>query len=54
MIAKIWKKLLLLILLIACLFNIVIKILNKNSLKQEIQASAQYMQEQTVENKINN
>lgn len=49
MIAKIWKKLLLFILLIACLFNIVIKIVNKSSLNQELQSSAQYIETQQQE-----
>ncbi len=53
MIAKIWKKLLLLVLIIACLFNIVIKLVKKNTLKGELQASAQYIQEQKIENEIN-
>ena len=53
MVAKIWKKLLLFVVLIACLFNVVIKIVNKNSLEQELQASAQYVQKQEIENKIN-
>lgn len=53
MIAKIWKKLLLFILLIACLFNVVIKIVNKNSLKQELESSAQYIQQEQIENEIN-
>lgn len=52
MIAKIWKKVLLFILLVACLFNIVNKIVRKNSLEQELQASAQYIQEQEKENRI--
>lgn len=52
MIAKIWKKVLLFILLVACLFNIVNKIVRKNSLEQELQSSAQYVQEQEKENRI--
>ena len=36
MIAKIWQKLGLIILIIACLFNIVTKIVTKVSLQQEI------------------
>lgn len=47
--AKIWKKLLMAILLIACLFNIVNKIVKKYSLRQEVESSIQYMQ-QTNEN----
>ncbi|MFR2534487.1 MAG: hypothetical protein ACLTEH_02370 [Clostridia bacterium] len=46
MVAKIWKKALLFILLIACLFNIVTKLVSKTSLEHELQASAQYVQEQ--------
>ena len=45
MIAKIWKKLLLVILLIACLFNIVSKLVFRNSLEQELNASVQYIQQ---------
>lgn len=55
MIAKIWKKLLLFILLIACLFNIVIKIVNKSSLNQELQSSAQYIEmQQKLEHETTN
>ena len=53
MVAKIWKKLLLFILIVACLFNIVSKIVHKNSLKGELQSSAQYIQNQKAENEIN-
>ncbi len=45
MIAKIWKKLLLFVLIIACLFNVVIKLVKRNTLKEELLASAQYVQE---------
>lgn len=41
--SKIWKKLLLGILIIACLFNVVSKLVKKYSLKEELQASAQYV-----------
>ena len=50
MIAKIWKKLLLFILLIACLFNVVIKIVNKNSLRQELESSSQYIHQEQEKN----
>ena len=43
--AKIWKKLLMAILTIACLFNIVNKIVKKYSLKQEVESSIEYMQQ---------
>lgn len=45
MLGKIWKKILLLIVLIACLFNIVNKLVSKPSLKRELLSSAQYMEE---------
>lgn len=54
MIAKIWKKLLLFILIVACLFNVVIKLVNKNSLKQELESSAQYIQSQQINNNVIN
>ena len=38
MLAKIWKKVLLVICIIACLFNITYKIVNKTSLKIELQS----------------
>ena len=43
--AKIWKKLLLAILIIACLFNVVSKIVKRYSLKDELESAAQYMEE---------
>lgn len=52
MIAKIWKKLLLFILIIACLFNIVIKLVRKNSLEYELKSSAQYIKEKQIKNEI--
>lgn len=44
MASKVWKKLLFLILIIACLFNITLKLVQRNSFKQELQSSAQYIQ----------
>lgn len=44
MASKVWKKLLFLILIIACLFNITLKLFQRNSFKQELQSSAQYVQ----------
>ena len=43
--AKIWKKLLLAILILACLFNIVTKLVKRYSLKNELQSTVQYMEE---------
>lgn len=44
MASKIWKKVLFIILIIACLFNITIKLVKRNSFKGELQSSAQYIQ----------
>ena len=40
--AKIWKKLLLVILIIACLFNVVSKLVKRFTLKEELQASREF------------
>ncbi len=50
MLAKNWKQIGFVILIIAILFNITIKLINKSSLKSEIQNSAQYMLEQEENN----
>ena len=44
MVSKVWKKLLFIILVIACLFNITLKLVQRNSFKDELQSSAQYVQ----------
>lgn len=46
MIAKYWKKIGLVILIFACLINIMYKLINKVSLNTELKATAQYMYEQ--------
>jgi Na+/alanine symporter len=48
--AKIWKKLLLAILILACLFNIVTKLVKRYSLKNELQSTVQYMEEKKENN----
>ena len=45
MASKIWKKLLFIILIIVCLFNITLKLVQRNSFKSELQSSAQYIQD---------
>lgn len=55
MASKIWKKFLFIILIIACLFDITIKLVQRNSFKSELQSSAEYVQnlmssEETTEN----
>lgn len=52
MIAKVWKKVLLFVLIIACLFNIVNKLVHKASLERELESSAQYIQEQQLKNAL--
>ena len=44
MLAKIWKKLLMFILIIACLCNVITKFVKKSSLKDELLTSARYVQ----------
>ncbi len=44
MLAKIWKKLLLFILIVMCLFNVITKFVKKSTLKEELLASAKYIQ----------
>ena len=43
MIAKYWKKLGLIILVIACLFNIVSKIVKRTPIKEQLIQTAQYV-----------
>lgn len=45
MASKVWKKLLFIILIVACLFDITIKLVQRNSFKSELQSSAQYVHE---------
>ncbi len=53
MLAKYWKKIGLFILIVACIFNIMNKFVHKMSLKDELEASATYVnqQNQDEENK---
>ena len=46
MLAKIWKKLLLAVLIVACLFNVTAKIVKRYSLKDELESTATYLEEQ--------
>ena len=49
MLQKNWKKIGMLILIIACIFNIMGKLIHKLSLNKEMLYSAQYMQEEQSE-----
>ena len=58
MASKIWKKLLFAVLIIACLFNITMKLVQRNTFKEELQASAEFMQnilitDENIENHAN-
>ena len=46
MLAKYWKKIGLIIVILACVFNVMIKLINKLSFDKEMLTSAQYIQEQ--------
>lgn len=48
MLAKIWKKICILVLIVACLFNIVSKLVGKVSFNKEILSSAQYMHDEYI------
>jgi hypothetical protein len=50
MLAKYWKKIGMLILIIACVFNIMSKLVNKVSLNKEMIYSAEFMYNQEEKN----
>lgn len=50
MLARYWKKLGLFILIVACVFNVMTKFINKSSLKNELEASATYVNQEDDEN----
>ncbi len=56
MASKIWKKLLFAVLIIACLFNITMKLVQRNSFKEELQSSAEFVQNilNSDDNTLNN
>lgn len=49
MLAKYWKKFFLFILIIACIFNVMNKLIHKMSLNAELESSATYVNQQQVE-----
>ena len=52
MLAKYWKKILMLVLIVACVFNVMGKLVNKLSLEKELLSSAEFVyEEQKSENK---
>ena len=56
MLAKIWKKVCVFILIVACIFNIMLKLVKKLSFKEELEQAATYIYEeyQEKENKTKN
>lgn len=46
MLAKYWKRIGLIILIVACVFNVLIKLINKLSFEKEMVTSAQYVYDQ--------
>lgn len=53
MIAKIWKKIIFAILIVACLFNIISKFVKRIAVIDELKASAQYQYEVEQQNEKN-
>ena len=53
MLAKYWKKIGMVILIVACVFNIMSKLVHKLSLNSEMLSSAQYIYDQQ-QNETNN
>jgi uncharacterized membrane protein (DUF106 family) len=53
MLSKYWKKIGLIIVIVACVFNVMIKLINKLSMDKEMVASAQYVQENPNEEQQN-
>ena len=51
MLARYWKKIGLLILIFACIFNVMNKLVYKLSLEEELEASATYVNQQQEEDK---
>ena len=50
MLARYWKKIGLFILIVACVFNVMTKLVNKASLKNELEASATYVNQEDDKN----
>ena len=50
MLAKYWKRIGFIILIVACLFNVLIKLINKLSFEKEMVSSAQYVYDQAHKN----
>ena len=51
MLAKYWKKIGFFILIIACIFNIMVKLVNKVSINTELKESTEYVKQQYEDEK---
>ena len=49
MLAKIWKKIGIFILIVACIFNVMLKLVRKISLNTQLEESVEYIQEEYKE-----
>ncbi len=55
MLGKVWKKVLFFVLIVACVFNVMFKLIKRNSLKSEIESTIKYVKgNKAVENVISN
>lgn len=54
MLSKYWKKIGMVIVIVACVFNVMIKLINKLSFDKEMVASAQYVQDNNQEEQQKN
>ena len=50
MLAKYWKKIGVFILIVACIFNVMTKLISKLSLKSELETSATYVNQEKNKN----
>lgn len=50
MLGKVWKKVLFFVLIVACVFNVMIKLIKRTSLKSEIESTVKYVKENVVSN----
>ena len=48
MLGNIWKKVLMLVLIIACLWSITTKLVKRESLKNELESTVQYFKETNI------
>lgn len=55
MLGKVWKKVLFFILITACVFNVMFKLIKRTSLKDEIESTIKYIKDnKVVENVVSN